>query len=237
MTTSPANWSGLFQPDGASYGDLDEGVEIHIDDIDDEEEVTDVTADMLVAMPAMEDEDEDEDDFDPYAFDDVTEDLVPLDDLACTEDEDEEQPSQAEEDWPRSFEDHLRHLEHATRDEGAAQALAVFGMGDVKGCERCAAAIAKTWEDMRFWEPMLELGQGGDFTGHLTDLRKCMALLEANPPPVDRPKLLERWEQARTELRRNLPGRQGAAAADLRWQQNVARGRNAKVTVYQEEVA
>ncbi len=237
MTTSPANWSGLFQPPGASYGDLDEGVEIHIDDLDDEEEVTEVTADMLVAMPAMEDEDEDQDDFDPYAFDDVTEDLVPLDELACDDDDDEEQPSQAEEDWPRSFEDHLRHLERATRDEGSAQALAVFGMGDVKGCEGCAASIAKTWEDMRFWEPMLELGRGGDFTGHLADLRKCMALLEANPPPVDRPKLLERWEQARTELRRNLPGRQGAAAADLQWQQNVARGRNAKVTVYQEEVA
>ena len=237
MTTSPANWSGLFQPDGASYGDLDEGVEIHIVDIDDEEEVTEITADMLVAMPAM--EDKDEDGFDPYAFDDVTGDLVPLDELACTEDEDEDEKrsSLAEKDRPRSFEDHLRHLEHATRDEGAAQALSVFGMGDVKGCEGCAAAIAKTWEDMRFWEPMLELGRAGDFTGHLGDLRKCMALLEANPPPADRPKLLERWEQARTDLRRKLPGRQGAAAADLRWQQNVARGRNAKVTVYQEEVA
>ncbi len=230
MTTSPANWTGLFHATGASYGDLDEGVEICIEE--EEPEVTEVTGDMLVAMPSREDE-EDLDD-----FEDVTEDLVALDDLACSEVyDDEEQPSQAEEEWPRSFEEHLRHLKRATRDEGAAEAMAIFGLGDVQGCEGCAAAIAKTWEDLRFWEPMLELGRSGDFTGHLADLRKCAALLEANPPAVDHPKLLERWEEARGTLRRNLPGQQGAAASDLKWQQNVARGRNATITVFQEEVA
>ncbi len=242
MTASTADWTGLFHPQGASYGDLDEGVEIVIDEWD-EDEVTEVTSDMLVAMPDAETEDEDEDeDFDPYSFEDVTDELVPLDELSCDaededEDEDEERPSQAEESWPRSFEEHKRQLEHATRDEAAAQALTIFGMGDITGSEGCAAAIAKTWEDIRFWEPMLELGRSGDFTGHLADLRKCIALLEANPPPVDRPKLLECWEEARAELRRNVPGQQSAAAADLRWQQNVARGRNAKVTVFHEEVA
>jgi hypothetical protein len=238
MTTSTANWTGLFHPQGASYGDLDEGVEIVIDEWDDDE-VTEVTSDMLVAMPeADDDEPADEDDFDPYSFDDVTDELVPLDELACdAEEEDEERPSQAEEAWPRSFDEHKRQLEHATRDAAAAQALTIFGMGDITGCEGCAAAVAKTWEDLRFWEPMLELGRSGDFTGHLGDLRKCIALLEANPPPVDRPELLERWEQARAALRRNVPGQQSAAAADLRWQQNVARGRNAKVTVFHEEVA
>ncbi len=239
MTSSPANWTGLFHPKGASYGDLDEGVEIHIDDFEDEEEVTEVTADMLVAMPAEEDVDDLEDDYDPYAFDDVTEDLVPIEALSAAEreEEDVEEPSQADESWPRSFDDHLRHLKQATRNDGAAQALAIFGMGDIAGCEGCAAAVAKTWEDLRFWEPMLELGRTGDFNGHLADLRKCMALLEANPPPADRPQLLERWEEARATLRHNLPGQQGAAAADLQWQQSVARGRNARVTVFQEEVA
>lgn len=232
MTTSTANWTGLFHPNGASYGDLDEGVEIHIDDIDDAEEVTEITSDMLVAMPAA----DDDPDFDIDDFEDVTQDLEPLEDLAYP-DQDEEQPSQPVEDWPRSFEDHKRHLQRATRNEGAAQAMAIFGMGDVQGCEGCAAAVVKTWEDLRFWEPMLELGRSGDFNGHLADLRKCVTLLEANPPPADNAELLERWEQARGELRRNLPGQQGTAAADLRWQQNVARGRDAKISIFQEEVA
>jgi hypothetical protein len=228
MNSSPANWTGLFQGDNP-----DDGVEIFIE----EDEVTEATSDSLMAMPEYDEEVDDE--YDPiYDYEDVTEDLVPLEGLAATEDgdEDEEQASQPE-DWPRSFEDHLRHIRSATRDENSAQALAIFGLGDVQGSETTAAAIAKTWEDLRFWEPMLELGRSGDFSGHLGDLRKCMALLEANPPSVDRPLLLERWEQARSEVRRNLPGSQSAAATDLKWQQNVARGRNAKISVIHEDVA
>ena len=226
MTTSPANWTGMFRNDT-----LDDGVEILIE----EDEVTEATSDSLMAMPEYDEEVEDE--YDPiYDYEDVTEDLVPLEGLAAADDDDEEQASQPE-DWPRTFEDHLRHIRSATRDEASAKALAIFGLGDVQGCEATAAAIAKAWEDLRFWEPMLELGRAGDFSGHLGDLRKCMALLEANPPPVDRPELLERWEQARSEVRRNLPGSQSAAATDLKWQQNVARGRNAKISVIHEDVA
>jgi hypothetical protein len=226
MSTSPANWTGLFQQD-----DPDEGVEILIE----EEEVTEATSDSLMAMPEYDEQIQDE--YDPiYDYEDVTEDLVPLEGLVAEAEEDGEQASQPE-DWPRSFEDHLRHLRSATRREDSAKALAVFGLGDVLGCEGTAAAIAKAWEDLRFWAPMLELGRAGDFSGHLGDLRKCMALLEANPPPVDRPELLERWEQARAEVRRNLPGSQVAAATDLQWQQNVAKGRNAKISVVHEEVA
>ncbi len=231
MTTSTANWTGLFQPKGASYDDLDEGVEIHIDDWEDE--VTEVTADMLVAMPSCEDEDEDED---IYSFDDVTEDLVPLDALAADqEEEDDEERSSNLEAWPRSYEEHKRHLERATRDDAAAEALAIFGMGDVRGSEDTAAAIAKAWEDLRFWEPMLEMGRTGDFTGHLADLRKCAALLEAHPPQADKPTLLEKWEQARAEIRRNLP--EGKGSGDLAWQRSVAGQSNARVSIYQEEVA
>jgi hypothetical protein len=221
MTSSPANWTGLFRPQDEPE------LEIIIDE--EEVEITEVTADMLMEMP----EGDDLDDLDDY--EDVTEELEPLDALPAP-DPDPEEPSQAE-DWPRSYEEHLHHLRRATRDKDAAQALAIFGMGDIDGCEETAAAIAKTWSDLRFWEPMLEMGRAGDFMGHLGDLRKCMALLEAHPPPPDHHELLASWEEARGELRRNVPGAQSAAAGDLQWQQRVARGRQARVTILEEEVA
>jgi hypothetical protein len=214
---SPANWKGLFRC--STHADHPHAeVDILIDD----DEVTEVTEDMLEALPEEEDLD---------AFEDVTDSLQPL--LGPGSD-DEEAPSQ-DGDWPATYEEHLSRIRHATRDEAGVASLAFLGLGDVRGCEGCAAAIAKAWEDLRFWEPMLELGDNGAFTGHLSDLRKCVALLEANPPPAGHAELGDRWNKARIELRRHLPGVKSAAATDLRWQQKVAQGRRATISF--EEVA
>jgi hypothetical protein len=179
------DWTSLFLPEGAHDG---RAVDIEIDD---SEDFVEVTGDMLVALPEADDPD-----------DEVTE---PLRDLNSDE---------VEKDWPRSWEEHLQALQRLSRHGPAAESLASFGLGDVRGCEEAAAAIAATWEYLRFWEPMLELGRQGEFTGHLQDLRRCADLLEAHQPPPHRVDLLERWEQARAAVRRALPA--PAAPADPR---------------------
>lgn len=177
MSSAATDWSSLFLP-SAARGETD--CEIEIDEPADD--LVEVTGDMLVAMPETDDPD-----------DEVTE---PLPELAG---EDEVEA------WPRSFEEHLREVKRVARSEDALDALTAFGLSDVRGCEECAAAIAKAWEDLRFWEPMLEIGRSGEFAGHLADLGKCQALLEAHAPPAARADILERWEQARAALRRALP--------------------------------
>ena len=216
MTSSPANWTALFNSSD-TQAISEEGVDIIID----EDEITEDTGEGLMAMPSAEDMQDDP----IFEYEDVTDDLVPIDGLAASEashDEEEEEEEPRKGSWPRSFEYHLRHIKRATRDEESAKALDIFGLGDASGCEHAVAAIAKTWEDLRFWEPMLELGRAGDFSGHLGDLRGCMKLLEDNSPPADRPQLLERWEQTRAELRRNLPAAQNASLSDLQWAQNAS---------------
>ncbi len=217
MTSSPANWTNLFLPKGGSVEEPEEGIDIWID----EDEVTEVTANMMVALPEAEEELDAE-------FEDVTDSLEPLD---------AELASEAVEAWPKSFEEHLAAVRKTLRKGVDDRTKALLGLSYAAGCERTTAAIAKAWEDLEFWEPMLELGRNGEFSGHLTDLRKCMALLEANPPPSERPELLEKWERARAAVRRNLPGSGIASVNDIGWQQRVARGRNARVTMLDEGAA
>ncbi len=181
MKKSPADWTNLFLPDGArSSPTVDHEVAIEDDEVDE------VTADMLSPCDDLDD------------FEDVTDSLEPLD---------EEEESQAGDSgaWPRSFEDHLSAIRRASKDEDARMAMQVFGLGDVQGCEESAAAVAKTWEDLEFWEPMLEMGRRGEFTGHLDDLRKCVELLERHSPPQERADLRERWQQAHDNIRQCLP--------------------------------
>jgi hypothetical protein len=217
MTSSPANWTNLFHPRQGSLDAVVNEVEIFIED----DEVTEVTADMMVAMPSLED--------DPMeAYEDVTDSLEPIDEELATQDMDS---------WPRSFEEHLSAVRRTQRKGVTDDVLALFGLTNAAGCEETAAAIAKAWEDLDFWEPMLEMGSRGEFTGHLQDLRKCAALLEAHPPPLERADLLELWKEARDALRLTMPGLQAAAASDMAWQQNVARGRSARISVVREDVA
>jgi hypothetical protein len=170
------DWTSLFLPEGAHEG---RAVDIEIED---DEILVEVTGDMLVALPEADDPD-----------DEVTEPLREL----CSE--------EVERDWPRSWEELLQALQCLSRHGEAAESMATFGLGDVRGCEEVAAAIAATWEQLRFLEPMLELGRQGEFTGHLHDLRRCADLLETHQPPPHRADMLERWEQARSALRRALP--------------------------------
>jgi len=216
MTSSPADWTNLFLPRGCTPDELEQGVDIVIED---DEEVTEGTDKLMVAMPASDDESVE-------PLEDVTDSLEPLD---------PELESDSIEAWPKTFEEHLEAVHAAIRKNVDDETLALFGLTRAAGCENTAAAIAKAWEDLDFWEPMLEMGRSGDFTGHLPDLRKCMAPLEAHPPPIDRPEMLERWEGARNAVRRNLPGMLSAAANDIAWQQKVARGRNARVTMFKED--
>lgn len=124
-------------------------------------------------------------------------------------------------------------MQRLSHHETAAEALAAFGLGDVRGCEEAAAAIASAWEHLRFWEPMIELGRQGEFTGHLAELRRCEQQIEANPPPAHRADILERWEQARAAQRRALPAKAPPAVAREDLQQHFSqagRGRT-QVTV------
>ena len=161
------------------------------------DDITEVTADMLVEMP-WDDEEKPTETFDAL------------------------EPAELQRDgsgeWPRSFDDHLRSLRRAVNDPGARQALMMMGLGDIQGCEACAAAVAKAWEDIQFWQPMLELGRAGEFTGHLADLRRCASLLEEHPPPRRNTMLLARWESVRNEVLRFLPAaRQDASPLGQAW--------------------
>ncbi len=131
-------------------------------------------------------------------IDEITEDMLlelsDEDELEITAGMDDPEPTSSEEEaWPRDFEEHLETLRRRNAGRLSQRRLKV------------AAAIAKATADLEFWRPMLELGQRGEFTGHCDDLKKCLALLEANPPEDDEPQVLQRWGRLRHELLTSLP--------------------------------
>lgn len=82
--------------------------------------------------------------------------------------------------------------------------------GDTEVDESALAAIVKARHDLLFWSPMVELGLGGVFSGHLGDLHEDLDLLERFAPPKG--SLHTEWEDARAAIIGAIPARRARAA-------------------------
>lgn len=76
--------------------------------------------------------------------------------------------------------------------------------------EPIVASIIKARHDLNFWGPMVELGLGGAFSGHLGDLYEDLELLERFPARTSA--LRCEWEDARAAILGALPSRARRAA-------------------------
>ncbi len=121
-----------------------------------------------------------------------------------------------------SYQEHLDALHSAPLDETYRRLRGRIQDSEIRGHEQVAAAVIKAHHDLRFWRPLLELGIQGVFTGHFTDLKNDVKLLELHRPSVTNKVLREGWLSARSMLQSYLPTGIGRASTRV-----VGKGRRA----------